>query len=99
MNKASKSQYWFKRKRYGYGWTPSTWQGWLVTGAFLFVIIGSAAILIAVYEGVYFNQLVWVYLNIVLAMIAGLIMVSLKKGPAPKWRWGKRNNDNDHEDF
>ncbi len=21
---------WFKRKRYGWGWTPATWQGWLI---------------------------------------------------------------------
>jgi hypothetical protein len=25
--------YWFKRKRYGWGWTPTTWQGWAVVVA------------------------------------------------------------------
>jgi len=24
------NQYWFKRKLYGWGWTPVKWQGWLV---------------------------------------------------------------------
>ena len=22
---------WFKPKRFGYGWTPASWQGWAVT--------------------------------------------------------------------
>jgi hypothetical protein len=25
------AEYWFKPKRYGYGATPVTWQGWAVT--------------------------------------------------------------------
>jgi len=25
------AEYWFKPKRYGYGATPATWQGWAVT--------------------------------------------------------------------
>ena len=22
---------WFKPKRFGYGWTPASWQGWAIT--------------------------------------------------------------------
>lgn len=29
--------YWFKRKLYGWGWTPATWQGWVTLVAFLAV--------------------------------------------------------------
>lgn len=29
------AEYWFKRKRYGLGSVPSTWQGWGVTIAYL----------------------------------------------------------------
>lgn len=32
---------WFRRKTFGYGWTPQTWQGWLIT-------IASAAVVIAI---------------------------------------------------
>jgi hypothetical protein len=28
------TEYWFRPKRYGYGVTPTTWQGWTVTFAF-----------------------------------------------------------------
>ena len=34
--------YWFKRKLYGWGWTPATWQGWLST----FVFIGLVLIVV-----------------------------------------------------
>ena len=99
MNKTDKPKYWFKRRRYGYGWTPSTWQGWTVIAAFLFVVIGSASLLIAAYEGVYVRQLVWIYLNVFLVIVVGFIMAFTKKAPSPKWRWGKKPDDNHHEDF
>lgn len=39
LNNKKNSKYWFKRKRYGYGLTPSTWQGWLTIFGFLLFII------------------------------------------------------------
>ena len=24
---------WFRPKRFGFGWTPATWEGWVVTAA------------------------------------------------------------------
>jgi hypothetical protein len=30
---------WFKRKRFGLGWVPTSWQGWLATAVYLFFII------------------------------------------------------------
>jgi hypothetical protein len=26
---------WFKAKRYGFGWTPASWEGWLVVVTFV----------------------------------------------------------------
>ncbi len=37
----SDRQYWFKRKRFGIGWSPRTWEGWAATGAF--VLLQSVA--------------------------------------------------------
>ena len=70
-----------------------------MVSAFLFVVIGNAVTLIAAYEGIYSNAYAWVYLNIFLVAVAGIIVVSMKKGPSPKWRWGKKEGDNHHEDF
>lgn len=33
---------WFKRKLYGWGWAPATWQGWLITFMFVALMIGNA---------------------------------------------------------
>jgi len=33
------SQYWFKQKRYGLGATPSSREGWLLTGAYVLAIM------------------------------------------------------------
>lgn len=31
-------RYWFKRRRYGYGWVPVAWQGWLTLLVFALVV-------------------------------------------------------------
>jgi hypothetical protein len=30
---------WFRPKSFGYGWTPATWEGWLVTGLAVVVVV------------------------------------------------------------
>ena len=32
-------QPWFRPKRYGLGLTPSSWQGWLLTGAYVVALV------------------------------------------------------------
>ena len=39
------NRYWFKQKRYGYGVTPNTWEGWLTLVIFVLAIL-SGSILI-----------------------------------------------------
>ncbi len=33
-------KYWFRPKRYGYGFEPISWEGWLVTFLFILAILG-----------------------------------------------------------
>ena len=33
---------WFCRKRFGYGWTPCSWQGWAATLLFVLAIFAIA---------------------------------------------------------
>ncbi|MFZ5425141.1 MAG: hypothetical protein ACOZAO_05070 [Patescibacteria group bacterium] len=74
-----KNNYWFKAKDYGYGWTPKTWEGWVVT------IAGIAAILISVTA--LEAQPEWA-LATVLIEVFMLIIVCIVKGEKPEWRWG-----------
>lgn len=34
-----RNKYWFRKRKYGWGWTPSTWEGWLITLIFLCVYL------------------------------------------------------------
>ena len=40
-----KKKLWFKAKNYGWGWYPASREGWLVTGAYLLIVIGSSILL------------------------------------------------------
>ena len=74
-------KYWFVRKLYGYGWMPSSKEGW-------FVILLAA--IIVIYAAVNLeNNPVFGYTTIILTGIA-LISVCYKTGESLKWQWGKR---------
>lgn len=73
--------YWFKRKLYGWGWTPVKWQGWLV------VFIGIAIAIVGIHIGET-NDAPGVALIGVLLMLAIIFYFGYKKGEKPRWQWG-----------
>ncbi len=93
-----KDTYWFKRKRYGWGWTPVTLEGWLMVLVFLGVLIGGALTIKDVPEGEFTTEVGFYLLFVVIATVA-LIRLSAAHGPKPKWRWGTKPNDNPEEDW
>lgn len=89
------SKLWFKRRRYGYGWTPITWQGWTVVALFLGIVLTSA---FRMPEGPSTKDMVSYFVFISTLTII-LVTVTYKTGPKPKWRWGKKPTDNPDEDI
>lgn len=89
---------WFRRHRYGFGWTPVTWQGFTVLAAAL-VVIGAAAVVLGTVapEDAWWPVAVFIALTTVVA--AALVRVSMVRGPAPRWRWGRRPDDDPSEDL
>lgn len=79
--------YWFPAKRYGWGWGPPVaWQGWMVLALYVLFVVGLPFILPPELNPKLFA----------LGMIAAtgiLILVCLKKGEPPRWRWGGRDFD------
>jgi len=73
-------QYWFHRKRYGWGWMPASKEGWAVT-------------LLAVVLGILFATRLEtnpIQNGIYLFLIAvALVVVCYVKGEKPRWQWGK----------
>ena len=82
------TEYWFKPKRYGYGATPVTWQGWAVT-------IGTVLAVVAVSLGLRLTaKSLWALAALVLfdaVAVSALVIVSYRKTEgAWRWRWGGR---------
>ncbi len=80
--------YWFKPKRYGWGATPVTWQGWAVT-------IGTVLVMVAVSLFLRLTEKHhWVpvatFTFDALALGALLIVSRRKTDGEWRWRWGDR---------
>lgn len=90
---------WFKRHRYGFGWTPATWQGWMVVTSAMGVVIAASLLLMQVTAppGTWWPT--GLFILVVLATIASLVGITLTKGPSPRWRWGRQPGDDPEEDF
>ena len=75
--------YWFRAKRYGWGWgLPTRWQGWGVLLAY-FALIG-ATIRFAPPD-----QHRATFILLVALYSLALFAVCWLKGEPPRWRWGK----------
>lgn len=84
--KDNPKDYWFKRKIYGWGWTPVKKEGWITTLIFLIVLIADAYFLSTKPNPLPIDLALF-FAIIVLAVIA-LIYVCFRKGETPKWSWG-----------
>jgi hypothetical protein len=79
--------YWFKPKRYGYGATPVTWQGWSITLATA-IVVGLSSALAPIFGAS--KPWLLVAIPIDLLLIVALFVVSRRKTDGEwRWRWGK----------
>lgn len=94
MSEGGKEQgYWFKAKKYGWGWgLPLNLKGWLSFG--LFFAIWLVALLWLVSTGESTDNLsrnnILLFGVIFLADTMAFTFVSFKYGEPPKWRWGSK---------
>ena len=70
---------WFRRKLYGWGWTPCTWQGWATLLAWVVIVAVLAGGL---------DYFFWRKIGVLLAT-AMLIYICYTKGEKPCWQWEK----------
>lgn len=79
---------WFKNKRWGYGWSPSTKQGWVVTIIYLTSIYALAELFASQGEELNLMFSLLVGFAVVVSTLT-LFFVSLRHAPKPKWQWGE----------
>jgi len=80
--------YWFKPKRYGYGATPTTWQGWALI---LAVVAAMVAISLCLRLTERHDWALAAIVGFDVVALSGLAIVSRRKTDgAWRWRWGDR---------
>jgi hypothetical protein len=87
---------WFKAKTYGWGWTPATWQGWLVLALYL-VCVAYYAKDIGTQGWPVLDRFASFSIGL-FGLTALLIWVCYKKGEKPRWSWGRKKIDQPKDD-
>jgi len=81
--------YWFRRKMYGYGWTPAKPAGWITVGIYLLFLVG-----LIIYQntlGAFDNdEFPTTFISLVAVATILLIVISWRTGEPLKWQWGKK---------
>lgn len=75
------TRYWFRAKRYGWGWTPVTWQGWATLVGFVALVAGATLAFPA-------RKALPAYVACVVGLTVLLLGVCWLRGEPPRWRWG-----------
>jgi hypothetical protein len=79
--------FWFKRKLYGWGWVPATWQGWSVIVAYVMSILALA---FTVDNNLSMQEVILPFVLPALLLTLLLILICYKKGEKPRWQWGTK---------
>ncbi len=92
MNQEPSKTIWFKRRLYGWGWVPATWQGWAVLVGWLVLDIAFA---LTIDENSAPNEVIFTFLLPITLLTVTLIRICYATGEKPRWQWGKDLGDPD----
>lgn len=81
---------WFKNKRYGWGWTPATWEGWAAIAVYAILLVPIVRNLIILSKThPQFDAVVLIAFGRVFLLTFALLILAYWKGEKPGWHWGK----------
>ena len=76
------ARYWFRAKRYGWGWgLPLTWEGWVALVGFLVLIVADGFVFPPA-------KALLSYIACAAGLTVLLLAVCWLKGEPTRWRWG-----------
>jgi hypothetical protein len=81
-------KYWFRQKTFGYGATPSTWQGWALTIVSCLALFGLVLMGPAIRDNTL--RALWMILGAVVIIAPTTLIVSRKTEGG--WRWRNGND-------
>lgn len=80
---------WFRRKRYGWGWTPARWQGWLL----LIIYTACVSMIMAQLDVAATADAALARVTLpMLGITAILVLVCYLTGEKPRWQWGREES-------
>ncbi len=82
------TEYWFRPKRYGYGATPVTWQGWAVTLAIVLAMV-AMSLFLRLTERSHWALVALLTFDAVGIATLGIVCYRKTDGEW-RWRWGDR---------
>lgn len=98
FKKLREQGYWFAAKRFGWGFTPITWQGWVSILLYILLVVKLAAKAAAFEEVPHSTIDTIIYFILPFAFLTALlIFVCYKKGQKPHWNWGVQFDEKDEE--
>lgn len=78
---------WFRAKNYGWGWYPSSWQGWVILLLYILLMgvtgLGIDGASHSVSDTLMIVAPLWVLYTCI------LLLICIATGEKPRWRWGK----------
>jgi hypothetical protein len=81
------ARYWFRQKKFGYGATPSTWQGWVVT------IVSALAVFGVILSGPMIRdnilRAVWIGAGLLVTVLVTVSITYRKTEGGWRWRNGR----------
>jgi len=78
--------YWFKRKLYGYGWTPAKLMGWVTLSLYVGIIGLYAWYITRIGAELSMKHLSFMGLVTILFLV-----IIYRTGESPKWQWGNKD--------
>lgn len=75
-------KYWFKAHSHGYGWSPDSWEGWIVFLIYLGCLVYTFSI----------SDTLVNFIPQFLIFSASLLIIAYLKGEPTHWRWEKKKD-------
>lgn len=85
-------KYWFKRKRYGYGWVPCRWQGWLTVSIYVILVL-LGALFLGRNENSPTGDDVLVFITTFIVATGTLLAITRYTAPKARWQWGGKSEN------
>ncbi|CAN5299367.1 hypothetical protein BH10PAT2_BH10PAT2_1970 [soil metagenome] len=79
-------RFWFKRKCYGFGWYPATWEAWVILLFYILIVVINAFRMDS--EALTATQIMSTIFPATIILTIILIVVCYQTGESPIWQWG-----------